>query len=431
MEVAISPPNTVGTSRCDDKYKCNQAIDLNLPTMARYQLDSAQLLKAREKMASRPTVPATPAERLLGHRTHDGWHIAELLRSSSLPAVGLTGANFSVGYRVTRTNQRSGQEEQAFLKALDVDRGVHGVTNLIGALREKLNEFHYEQSMHELCKNQHMSRVVRVIEAGQLDVPPEPSDRIPQVPYLVLEIADAGDVRSWVGKLTSAETVLKLAYLKHVVTGLQQLHKASIAHQDLKPSNVMIFQSEGAKIGDLGRVVTSAGNGPFDSLEYPGDYNYAPPEVLYRHSPVEWVDKRERCDLYQFGNLCVYLFSGVELNTWIKKHLDPVIQPIRWGGSPTTYQNALPYWIDAFEKVLIDLGNTIFPEWASDSMVKLVRECAHPDYSRRGATEVFKWSTTTTGLDRMISHLGRLVSIAEVKLRLNDNATKAAKVKVS
>nr|WP_314606838.1 protein kinase [uncultured Janthinobacterium sp.] len=369
----------------------------------------------------------TPAERLLGHVTNDGWKVTELLRSAKLNTPGLTGGNFSVGYKVCRDNPKTGQEETAFLKALDVDQALRNSKDLVRDLGERLNEFAFERGMHDFCRNRHMSRVVRAIEAGDLNPASAPGDKINQVPFLVLEIADQGDARSWVNRISNVETVLKLSYLHHTLIGLQQLHKATVVHSDLKPSNVMIFQRDGAKIGDLGRVINGGGSCPFTGNPYPGDYSYAPPEILYSAPQSDWVNGRERVDLFQWGALCVYLFSGIELNTWLIRRLDVSIRPFLWGGGGPSYTMVLPYLIDAFESTLEELSRDAFPEWASDALVTLIRETAYPDYALRGDASVVRRTPNVTGIDRLITRLSILVKRAEVQVRLRDNATKAEK----
>jgi len=367
-----------------------------------------------------------PAERLLGMVTPEGWKVVELINPSRGRALGQTGGTFSVGYRVERENQKHAKVfDSAFLKALDIDRGLQLATNLADELREKLNEFDFEKKMHEFCRDRHMSRVVRVIEAGELKPVAEPNDKITQVPFLVLEIADQGDARSWVRKISSVETTLKLAYLHHVMTGIQQLHRATVAHSDLKPSNVMIFTALGAKIGDLGRVINGTGTCPFSGVDYPGDWAYAPPEILYRSPQSDWVNGRERIDLYQWGALCAYLFSGVELNTWLVLYLDSSVQPDCWGGAAPSYTAALPYLIEAFEKVLERLGDEAFPEWASDALVALIRETAHPNCVQRGDAGVVRKDPSQTGIDRLISRLNVLAKQAAVHVRIGDNMTRA------
>ena len=40
--------------------------------------------------------------------------------------------------------------------------------------------------------------------------------------------------------------------MHHIATGLFQLHSAAVAHQDLKPSNVLVFDHSISKVADLG-----------------------------------------------------------------------------------------------------------------------------------------------------------------------------------
>ena len=49
------------------------------------------------------------------------------------------------------------------------------------------------------------------------------------------------------------DLVFMMGTLHHVSLGLSQLHRAEIAHQDLNPSNVLVFESgKSSKICDLG-----------------------------------------------------------------------------------------------------------------------------------------------------------------------------------
>ena len=69
--------------------------------------------------------------------------------------------------------------------------------------------------------------------------------------------------------------------LHHIAVGLQQLHGEGIAHQDLKPSNVLFFETFGAKLADLGCADTlknpaSSPHGHWGitgDVPVPGDYD--------------------------------------------------------------------------------------------------------------------------------------------------------------
>ena len=82
---------------------------------------------------------------------------------------------------------------------------------------------------------------VRVDEAGFLK----------DVPYLILELAD-GDIRAFQATLNAFDAAWALRVIKHVIEGVEQLHSAQTAHQDLKPSNVLTEKSgTEMKLGDL------------------------------------------------------------------------------------------------------------------------------------------------------------------------------------
>lgn len=66
---------------------------------------------------------------------------------------------------------------------------------------------------------------------------------------------------------------LNVGALVHPSWGIV-LHGLDIAHQDLKPSNV---------------------------LPIAGDPTYAPPELLYNYVPADWNVRRYACDVYLLG----------------------------------------------------------------------------------------------------------------------------------
>src|SRR5205823_2049082 len=64
--------------------------------------------------------------------------------------------------------------------------------------------------------------------------------------------------------------------LHHIATGLYQLHSAEVAHQDLKPSNILVFEGSTSKIADLGCASVKGVASPRDSAAFAGDRTYAP-----------------------------------------------------------------------------------------------------------------------------------------------------------
>ena len=74
--------------------------------------------------------------------------------------------------------------------------------------------------------------------------------------------------------------------LKDIAIGLRNLHNVGISHQDLKPSNILVFNTE-SKISDLGRSMCENLNGPYNDWIFSGDQTYAPWEVFYGYMWTE------------------------------------------------------------------------------------------------------------------------------------------------
>jgi serine/threonine protein kinase len=166
-----------------------------------------------------------------------GWIIGQLEPRSSLA----TGGNFSQSYQATNGGKI------AFVKALDFERAFSTGGNVTKILQHVLELFNFEVDMLSFCEQKRMDRVVRAIGSGILDTDGSPFG---QVPYLLFERAD-GDIRKHLDDpLFSKGLAWKLRALHHIATGLRQLHGADVVHQDLKPSNILIFDSAGLDSGN-------------------------------------------------------------------------------------------------------------------------------------------------------------------------------------
>lgn len=350
------------------------------------------------------SVPYTnPAERLTGVVLDNGWTVGKKLPTGR--RGGGTGGFFSVSYEASNGNRH------AFLKAFDILKPIQDAVArgrlFTTALLEQLQAFEFETQLHTLCANKNMKRIVKILEHGQANVTPEPGEQISTVPYMIMELADGGDVRSYIQQSANIDYTIKLYYLRDVATGLAQLHTAHIAHQDLKPSNVMIFSEAGAKIGDLGRASKQDLASLHDQYGIAGDKIYAPPEQIYRHPLNDWFDRRQRCDLYQFGSLICFIFFGASLNTILRVKLPPELTPIEWGGPNSSYEQALPFLKQVFNEALLEWGLQL-PSWLSSSLIEIIRQCGTPSYLERGSKKTIKMSAPNLGMDRFISELDKL-----------------------
>lgn len=346
---------------------------------------------------------ANPAERLSGVELDNGWTVGRKLPTGR--RGGGTGGFFSVSYEAHNGNRH------AFLKAFDILKPIQDEVArgriFTTVLLEQLQAFEFETRLHTLCANRNMKRIVKILEHGQANLTPMPGEQISSVPYMIMELADGGDVRSYIQKSENIDFTLKLYYLRDVASGIVQLHAAQIVHQDLKPSNVMIFSDAGAKIGDLGRASKQGLASLHDQFGIAGDRTYAPPEQIYRHPLTDWLDRRQRCDLYQFGSLICFVFFGVSLNTILRTRLPAEIIPIDWGGENSSYDQALPFLKQVFNEALLEWGAQL-PTWLSGSLIEIIRQCGTPSYAERGSKKTIKMSSPNLGMDRFVSELDRL-----------------------
>lgn len=320
-----------------------------------------------------------PAEMLVGSRLADGWRVVERLDR----APDATGGRFSVPYLVER-ELAGGTLELAFLKALDFSEAAeiatkHGLP-VADVLKSMLDAFIHERNLVEACTSGRMRNVIAGRGSGEYEITDSSVDPLlRQVSYLILERAD-GDIRGILnGDIDrTLDEAWKLRVLHGVANGLRQLHQADIAHQDLKPSNVMPVEGL-AKIGDLGRSVVG-GTGPSAHLPIAGDRTYAPPELLYGEVEPDGVARRRQCDAYHLGSLATYLIAGVSLTPAIFSKLDRTFHFTTWPGD---YRNVLPYVQVAYDEIIEEVIAVVSPQ-ISERFELVVRELSDPQPERRG-----------------------------------------------
>jgi serine/threonine protein kinase len=337
-----------------------------------------------------------PAEQLKGLPLDGGWKVVDKVQRS----LTGTGGNFSIGYLVEHTDGRHG-----FLKAMNYQKAFSAV-DTPAALVAMSEAYLFEK---ELCeKTGHLSRIVRAIGGGSVVV----DNKVPssKVDYLIFERADC-DIRAHLDVVTALDVVFLLRTLHNVATGLSQLHRTNIAHQDLKPSNVLVYGAvRGSKIADLGRAWDQSMPARHYVFDVAGDPNYAPVEIWYGYLPPDDRTRRFGCDLYHLGGLLTFLFARIHFNSILLDSLSIPHRPMFWGG---TYSEALPFVQSAFAEAVERIAAE-FPKYLKEELQCCLMELCNPEPSRRGHPSNF--GKTQFSLERYISKFDLLTHKAKLEL---------------
>jgi serine/threonine protein kinase len=343
------------------------------------------------------SVPVAPAKLLSGLDLPGGWKVIKPL--SSLP--GSTGGCFSVGYIV---QDEAGDE--AFMKALDYSAALNSPdpARMLQAMTEAYN---FERDILARCRG--MSRIVTAIADGSVTVNVSGTPEVVQ--YLILEKAD-GDARSYLNASASFDMAWALRALHHVATGLRQMHQREIAHQDLKPSNVLVFGKSSSKIGDVGRAWHKGSVSPHDGTACAGDPAYAPLELLYGYVDPDSNARRMGCDCYLLGSMVLFFFTNVAATPAILAKMLPSHHPTRWHDG---YARVLPFVRDAFDRVTIEFTNSLSSDLRKD-LPTIFRQLCDPDPKLRGHPADRASIGNSYSLLRYEGKFNTLAAKAELKL---------------
>lgn len=338
------------------------------------------------------------AQRLTGLTLDGGWKVLEQIQKTN----NSTGGHFSVGYIVEGTDGK-----KAFLKAIDFSDAMKAKDPAI-ELQAITEAFNFERNVLAKCKDDRLAHVVTAITDGKHTFSDAYDGGVVQ--YLIFELAD-GDVRKQVKINERFDTAWSLRSLHNITVGLQELHYRNIAHQDLKPSNVLVFNRNTSKIADFGRSAYKGHTPPHENLSIPGDYGYAPIDLLYGYSENDWNHRRFSYDVYLLGSMAVFFFLGMGITPLILQELPEHLYWEDWGGS---FEDALPYLHDAFQRVLTRYEQELPISIRSD-MVEIVSQLCVPDPRLRGHPKN-KITMNKYSLERYVSKFNLLARHAELGL---------------
>lgn len=341
----------------------------------------------------------TPADSLDGLDLGNGWTVLEKITRKKIS----TGGHFSVGYRVQNKNGK-----EAFLKALDFSAASQ-TPDPARALQSLLEAYNYERDLLTNCKERKLSRVMTPLLDGSVNI--QGFGIYSPVYYLIFELA-SGDVRDVLDGFQSFDLVWCLRSLHNVAAGIQQLHGVGIAHQDVKPSNVIVIGNNESKIGDLGRASLAGKPSPHDLYSIAGDRGYAPPDLYYSDTGVDGFEKRFLADLYLLGSLFFFYFVQTSAVQALRSKLQGSILGNK------SFKQDLPDLQHAFEQTIADLRPAVekLSKEIADDILELVKQLCDPDPTKRG-DPAWKGSVVPKyDLQRYISKLDLLSKKVESQL---------------
>jgi len=354
------------------------------------------------------TADATPesnnaAHGLEGFVLEGGWTVGPILRRTDQD----TGGQFSVSYLVAGSDGRKG-----FLKVIDYASALSNTSNFAAALQVLTSEYLAERDLVVMCNDRGLSRVVTAIGHGEFTVPAKAWGGA--VSYIIFELAD-GDVRSALSREADLDTVIRVDYLRHLVVGVRQLHSVHVAHQDIKPSNLLVFKStepgtRSSKIADLGRAHRPGFPTFHDNLDQPGDPNHAPLEQLYGYTYPDDDLRRFAADVYQIGSVATFMFTGRTMNAWLADELAP---EHHWHEFGDSYVEAIPYLQDAMGRVLSTMRSRPESEVPA-AMCDVIAYLCEPDALRRGHPSTHRGVGHSYSLERVISNIDLIAKRAQI-----------------
>jgi serine/threonine protein kinase len=343
--------------------------------------------------------PKTSAQQLEGKTLDGGWTVLKRLDLRHIT----TGGTFSESYIVENSSGRQG-----FLKALDYSSAMRAPDPAV-KLKAMTEAYLYERDLLYRCRDRNLDHVVMPIADGTIHIPGAADMGVVQ--YLIFEKGES-DFRMFAAQSKALDLAWLLRALHHMAVGVRQLHSLKIAHQDLKPSNVVVFEKITSKVADLGRAAARDQSAPHDGYDVPGDPAYAPPELLYRAPDADWGRRRLGCDVYLMGSMVVFCFCGVGITSLVSTKLLPQHRAGNWTGN---FTDVLPYLRDAFENAITDFSK-VPPDTVREDLVMIVRHLCDPDPSRRGDPKGIATVDTQFLLDRYVTRLDLLARRAELIL---------------
>lgn len=123
------------------------------------------------------------------------------------------------------------------------------------------------------------------------------------LPYLVMDYAPQGSLRSRHARGTQLPLDLVLSYVKQLADALHYAHERKLIHRDLKPENILVDESDALVLSDFGIATIAQSSRSQNTQDIVGTAAYMAPEQL-QGKP------RPASDQYSFGIMVYEWLSG-------------------------------------------------------------------------------------------------------------------------
>lgn len=160
-----------------------------------------------------------------------------------------------------------------------------------------------------------------------------------------------------------------------------------------------MFKEE-SKIGDLGRSICKRFASPYDTLPFTGDFNYAPPEIMYGYFERDWHKRVFATDCYLLGSMIVFYFTGISMSALLLQYIPPNFRWDKWRGP---FEQIKPYIIDAFSQALSEFERSIENNYFKKELRWLVEKLCYPFPEQRGHPKNISSIGNSYDLERFIS----------------------------
>jgi len=164
---------------------------------------------------------------LVGYTLENTWKIQAYREEVASGIIRIP----TLAFEATDSNNR-----KALVKVLDL-RVNDDAPDELKDLEMRLKVFNYQRELIERLAREKLHGVVRGLHAGSIPFPGAPLGR---VYYLIFEWSD-DDLRSQVTLHERFDVGYALRVLHQAATGLHELHFRQIAHQSVRPANVVFL----------------------------------------------------------------------------------------------------------------------------------------------------------------------------------------------